>query len=529
MSSESKRAIHRKGGREGSNRASSSASASPVKDERPPARNDSSSAVSLELMISGSEQVFVDPNNRDAVIRPRRGSDQSTENLAMCTAFVVEVYRNGLRYSIPVRYSRFERLQSELAQEFPTLRLPALPAKRGPLDPQKLSALLSHAFRSLEGSARDSSRHGAPVDDPVAIEERTRALDQYLRALVELPGVASSAALMDLVALSGPAEAAVRQALEAAASHDEARASALGELSKELAVSGAYVRKAGAARERADARAIVLGNALEAAVGLMAQRRDDASLAGAWRMWQALCRCAARRRHAELLTRAQAALREEQERNGQLEAEAVLLQTQLAEARSAHVAAAVVATEAESAFARADAAAKTAAAARAEARAASQYAASQSAAAASLSRSLEDADVELRRAWECVATREAGTAALHREIRLQRQRRTALALRCALEQRANEARLLFLVQSQREALDRSALELAAVRRAVAVEREEPKLEAAWLAQPAPPLMPPAADASSPAATEPDADEDAQRDAAAARWRREWLAAMAHTL
>ena len=100
--------------------------------------------------------------------------------------------RAGLNFSIPVRYSRFERLQLELLRELPELRgqLPPLPSKRAPLD--KLLAF------------------GAPPD-PRAVELRTHQLDAYLQELVALPGVAESAAVRDLLAISAPAEAAIRQ------------------------------------------------------------------------------------------------------------------------------------------------------------------------------------------------------------------------------------------------------------------------------------------------------------------------------
>ena len=70
------------------------------------------------------------------------------ESYSTCTAYIVEVCRGsaGLRYSMPVRYSRFERLHAELLSELPELRaaLPPLPAKRGALDLTKLFTALNH-------------------------------------------------------------------------------------------------------------------------------------------------------------------------------------------------------------------------------------------------------------------------------------------------------------------------------------------------------------------------------------------------
>ena len=99
-----------------------------------------------------------------------------------------------------------------------------------------------------------------------------------------------------------------------------------------------------------------------------------------------------------------------------------------------------------------------------------------------------------------------------------------------------------MLQSQREALAASALELAAVRRAAAVERNEPELEAAWLRTP-PKGAPSKAHAGGGADgdEEPDwlrsasgvlSDErahEAKRHEAYDEWRTEWLQAMAHSL
>ena len=600
----------------------------------------------LSLCVSGSETVFVDPQNRDAVVR-HRGDDASLQQMKTCTAFIVDVARgDGLRYSIPVRFSRFERLHAELLSELPRSlhpQLPSLPPKRGPLDPAKLTRLFASIGSKLNGGGVGGSGvgggHSSPgllrsggsgvggsggggggsgggggdggdggsggggsgggggggggssggsgsiagglgasaaallaqsaADDPAVIEERTRGLDAYLRALVELPAVASSAPLLDLVALSGPAEAAVRQALEAAASHDEARASALSELSKELAASSAYVKTARAARERSEARAAHLASSLDAALAaagsLLTQQRQQRRVAAAWRQWHALCRYASAHNRAKQLRIATQQERRQRERTESLEAEVASLRAQLSETSTSLAterwrterhheeatslrAKLILAEEraldatrtAEDAISQAQAklgsAAKAAAAAQAEARLSAQEVAAQRASASALSAALSASDAELAAAREAIEAREAGTAAMRAELKLQRQRRVALALRCALEQRANEARMLFLLQSQREALDRAALELAAVRRAAAVDTDRPEHEAPWLARDAAPIGsidPGAAEAAKRAAEEAAQqqarEEEARRAAVFEKLRGEWVAAMAHAL
>ena len=547
----------------------------------------------LKLGVSGSEQVYIDPQNRDAVISPRRGEDKG--QYSMCTAFIVDVSRgDGLQYSIPVRFSRFERLHAEYARartsrshptlhpwanalaptlpplfslpalflrlvaELPSLQplLPSLPAKRGPLDPAKLGKLFASLRLPSTGAPAGATSSAAPLaDDPSAIEARTRALDAYLRSIVQLPGVSSSSALLDLVALSAAAEAAVRQALGAAASHDEARVTALDDLSRELATSSAYVRTARAARERSEARALALSHSLNATAGLLSRRREAASVARAWRSWQALCRAATAQRHAKYLRSANQAGEAQRERAELLATEVLMLKSQLAEANAAmqeeqtlarrleaesesrrlaalateeaaRVAALAASAEVEAAVGRANAAANAAAAARAEARALAQDVAAQRATAAALAAALASVDEELALTVRCVQMQEKGAAAMRAHLKMQRKWRVALALRCALEQRASEAQFLFLIESQRESLNRSALELAAVRRAAAVERNDPELEAPWL-KPPPLPTPTLVEAAAAAAAE--AEAEAWRETVEEKWRREWLAGMSHTL
>ena len=159
---------------------------------------------------------------------------------------------------------------------------------------------------------------------------------------------------------------------------------------------------------------------------------------------------------------------------------------------------------------------------------------------ATLTESLATADGALEEAHECAEARGSGSAALHERIDVERRRRVLLAVRSTLEQRAAETRLLYLLQTQREALEASALELAAVRRAAAVEREEPGLEAAWLRTP-PPTPSKTPTKNGEAEEEPDWLRSAsgvlsagerellRRDEVYEELRRDWLTAMAHSL
>ena len=85
----------------------------------------------LRLGVSSGEQVFIDPQNRDAVLVPRRGM-QMPSGLRTTTAYTVDVQlANGLCYAVRFRFSRFERLHAELLRELPGVPLPPLPQKRG--------------------------------------------------------------------------------------------------------------------------------------------------------------------------------------------------------------------------------------------------------------------------------------------------------------------------------------------------------------------------------------------------------------
>lgn len=152
----------------------------------------------------------------------------------LCTAYVLEVTRAAegsapLSYSLPVRFSRFERLQAELLSELPSLResLPPLPSKRGPLSLDRL----------LQWGAAPAER----------IEERTRALDTWVRTLVDLPGAVQSRALGDLIFLGVGAESAIRGARDASEAQAATHSSQIYELTARLKTADAYAR---ACRER---------------------------------------------------------------------------------------------------------------------------------------------------------------------------------------------------------------------------------------------------------------------------------------
>ncbi|KAL1500333.1 hypothetical protein AB1Y20_012997 [Prymnesium parvum] len=480
----------------------------------------------LTLSVSGSEQVLVDPQNRDAVLRPRRG-DALPDAHNMCTAFTVDVFRpsDGLSFSIPVRFSRFERLQSELLRELPELRgrLPPLPAKRGPLD--KLFTF------------------GAPPD-PQAVEARTRQLHAYLQQLIQLPRVAESAAVRDLLAMSAPAEAAIRQAREEAASHDEARQTQMSELARELTLSSSYARTLRSAKDRAESRLTSLHSSLEASAGFIDRQRSRHLLAAAWRRWDATTRRAREARADKALAAAAASLRaqsaELSDARAALEQSAAALRASHAQRRAAaaaldaeraaHAAAlrrheeaaraahASLAADRDGALARADAAAQAASAAHAQLRAAAAEASGHAAATRVLAAALEETEREVARLGEALSDATAAGGALQSQLASERRRRVLSALRASLEQRAGEARLLLLLHSQRERIEATSRELAAARRAAAVARAEPALEAPWLAPP--PEMAPPAEEPPPIAVDAHAID---------LWKRDWMTAMAHCL
>ena len=60
---------------------------------------------------------------------------------------------------------------------------------------------------------------------------------------------------------------------------------------------------------------------------------------------------------------------------------------------------------------------------------------------------------ELAEAHQAAEARGHGSEALRAHVEGERRRRVVLNLRSALEQRASEARLLYLLKTQREALD----------------------------------------------------------------------------
>jgi len=262
-----------------------------------------SSSVAVTLGVSSAEQVVADPHNRDAVLRPRR--DELPAAPKLCTAFILDVTRNEpeeLSYSVLVRYSRFDRLRTELLCELPCLRdsLPDLPQKRG-FDVQKLL--------------------GKPVP-PSVIEDRTRQLDAWVRQILLMDGVMSSRALADLIFLGVGAEAAIREAKAAFDSAEKRQTSRLDMLTTELASTTAYAKACRERKDRADANSLRLATALEASAQLLARRRASASLASAWRDWSGMWRRASKARSAKEAAAAAAAIRGLRRRVETAEAEA---------------------------------------------------------------------------------------------------------------------------------------------------------------------------------------------------------------
>ena len=503
----------------------------------------------------------------------------------MCTAYTLDVSSPPLAYSISVRFSRFERLDRELRAELPqhlVVQLPTLPTKRGPFDPSKLQEMFANLpfvkkppLPFEEGAPSPAS---APPTDPTLTEDRVRGLNAYVQALMVLPGVATSAAIQDLVALSAPAEAAVKKAMEEAQEHDEARLSAVSELQRELNVSQSYVRSARAARERAEGRAESLASALDATSMMLARRRARSQVARLYREWCRACVMRTNRRHGKALARSEAQLDAAAQRTKQLQREREQMEGWLEEAmkdmremeereeraKVDHEAEILslreeiettkeqVRTverrgveEREVEAKRADAAASAASSARAQLRAAAREADVQRVDLAILLESVSEADEELAEAHHAAEARGHGSEALRAHVEGERRRRVVLNLRSALEQRASEARLLYLLKTQREALDAAAKELAAVRRAAAEEHpERPELEGSWLVR----TPPKGSSSRSPRGTprspgddpeEPewlrsasrvvDRENSARRDEAVDAWRREWLQAMSHSM
>ena len=463
---------------------------------------------------------------------------QLPEGLAMCTAFVVDVERGGLCYSVYVRFSRFERLHAELQRELPGIMLPGLPQKRGPLDMSKWKSLI-----------------GNEPTDPRAIEQRTSALDAYLRDALVLPGVAGSRALQELLALPESGESAVRHLATKATEEEEARLHRVNELTDQLDTTNAYVSVLRAAKDRADHRAASLDGLVNASAALLGRQRQGLALARAWRRWgdwrqrKLAWRAAKVRegltsalmREREEVSRQQVtveqALREADALRAALassEAATSSAQEQLrAERRAA--AAALAAQEqrsheellvAEEARRRAEAAARTAQAEKRQARAAAAH---EHATALALGAALCDADGHAAVLDARLADLTTAATARAAQLRAERRRRVLGALSRALRQHADEARLLLLLQSQRERIAATTDELAALRALRAEEFGQAVLEGPWLA-PKPPEEPPPPPPD-PLPPAPDAEERAALAARAFQdeLRCQWLGAMSHAI
>ena len=273
-----------------------------------------------------------------------------------------------------------------------------------------------------------------------------------------------------------------------------------------MQAQSAYARTARTAKVRAEARAAALGTALEGACRLVARGREERHVSRSFCRW-----------HARCLAAASAAAAKQQR------------------GHHAAIAAATAAAEAEASRARevAEAAAADAAAMRERLRMRECELVAERASVLALSRELTVADAEAADWYASVRLIEAGASALQAQLATERRARVVLRLRSTLEHKAAESRLLCVLRSQRSALESAALELAAVRRAAALERQAPELEGPWLAPPPPPdetHEETSAEILRDLAEISRAKEVAQRrEEAIDGWRRDWLAAMAHSL
>uniref|UniRef100_A0A7S3AEP2 Uncharacterized protein n=1 Tax=Haptolina ericina TaxID=156174 RepID=A0A7S3AEP2_9EUKA len=180
----------------------------------------------------------------------------------------------------------------------------------------------------------------------------------------------------------------------------------------------------------------------------------------------------------------------------------------------------------DQALARADAAAQAASAAHAQVRATANQLAMQRAGNEALLSAMQDADGEIAVLSASLCDARAAGDAQQAQLATERRRRVMAALRQSLDHRAGEARLLLLLHSQRQRIDETARELAAVRRAAAIAQNNPVLEGAWLARPTTPSEPePKPEAESESESETPTIDPELVDA----WKRDWLTAMAHCL
>lgn len=455
--------------------------------------------------------MLLDPHNRDAVLSPSRHGAELPRAPDLCTAYVLEVTRAPggrsppLSYSLPVRFSRFERLHAELLRELPELRatLPPLPAKRGPAD------------RLLQWGGPTAER----------IEERTKSLDVWVRAAAGLAGVPQSRALGDLIFLGVGAESAMRVAQDRCAAQAATQESQIAELGASLKTADAYARACRQRKDRADVHSSHLSAALDASTRLLGRQRASATVR---RVWSAWARVASRAREARAAKAAAVAARALAERDeavrlaerradaadaraaadraslasavrelGASDEEIARLGDEISASRLAlettvrsHISASRLAAR-EAAEAMEGAARQTEVAERA---ALSRLitACRLAAERAALLSTLRDADAALGAAAEelrrlrVVADEAHGTAVAQREtIASERRARAVSGVARAVGAAASETRLLLLLRSQRERLGAQALELAEVRMAAAAVQGRPELEGAWLRPPSP--------------------------------------------
>jgi len=515
-------------------------------------------AKAIRLSVASAEQVVADPHNRDAILRPPlRPAERDNKPHAererserpprlppqsqLCTAFILDVHdvaraEDSLTYSIPVRYSRFERLHAELCEELP-------PASRAQLSPLPQKRIFAWAEKLLNQPS-----------SPLVVEERTRALDMWVRQIIEVDGVADSQALASLIFLGVGAESAIR---EARAAHDEAsrtQTSKLDQISSELRAVQAYAKVCRERKDLADARARNLSSALDATAMLLSRRRDAAKLAAAWRRWSGQQRAQRDARAAKEAAMAKTALNALRRRVAAAEASA-----------SQHAVAAAAAVES---LAQADATIKSllfqlgveraalAATVRmhthatreaavaaeeerqlvlAQARAAEALAterlqalAMEEAKGEALSSSLADADAVSAELASALADALDACVAHRQQIASERRARSLASVRASAAQAASEERLLLLLQSQRERLAANALELAEARKQAAVATARPELEAPWLAPP--PSATSAEEEEKGMTAEVMAAAEARlRSEMAIQWREEWVSALAHSM
>mmetsp|Transcript_30965 Transcript_30965/g.51304 ORF Transcript_30965/g.51304 Transcript_30965/m.51304 type:complete len:499 (+) Transcript_30965:35-1531(+) len=485
--------------------------------------------MTVQLAVTSAEQVLADPHNRDAILRPPLGEDMKMHQL--CTAYIVDVRpSDGLPYSFPARFSRFERLHIELLKELPALRnlLPSLPQKHGPF--AGLAKLL-----------------GQPME-PEHIEQRTRALDEWVKKVVTLPGVATSRALADLIYLGVGAESAIREAQAAFETTTASQTSRLDQLKAELKNESAYARACRQRKDRAELNALRLADVVDASVQLLSRKRQWTLLASVMRQWTGAWRAAREHKYTKQIETSRVAIANLEQRvhhTQQFAAEqkalALFAGRSLLDADEEFAALNAQLAAERAAFessVRLHAAASRDAALAADrekqqvverARAAEQLAAQRLlevqtclANSSALHAELKHADAAAAERDKAIEDARAVCEASLDRIATQRHKQAAASVCARVKQAASEARLLLLIQSQREQLIANAEELAEVRRLAATAQNRLELEAPWLGRSH------SEDAPSEAEESKTDELDAQaQEVFVETWRREWMGAIAH--